>query len=919
MTNTNQKPIKNKFITSTNNHLNYHQREVYKPKNNNNFKREKPEQTSNSFYMTHYKFNSINPTIINNNSNNLNTTMQSSNKHKNQNIINFSNFKKKTNQKAFNKNKNINNNNNNNVKNIKQQVQVKSNTQKNFYNNLANKSKKDFKLNDENMKNYIIYLKNNLNSSYYANNDLNNEYNKLINKSKEINDTINNKNDKYINMNKIYEENLEKNKNFQQEYKNLVNEYKLNHLNDQNKLKDMIQMMDLQDHDIQKLENENNILNDDILNKKIIYENLKKKVEKLKNRKNLIDVNDEYLYLFKKKNNLIFLNEKTKKIKSKNDELIKTINNIRYDLEQKDKIILEHKNIYNKLFNKYNELNQKEKDYKNENSNEININIKYGENENKDIKNNMFNINDLNIGNIIIKDKEFIDNYKRLFEKENKRKELINEKMNLYKDEINKLKKEIISLKSKNSEEISSYKDYINNFPQNEEEIKKILISKKNNILNQRESLIKYNKKYSESLSEKMDLENKIRQLKNENKNLQLRLNERPKSIDFKIKAIKIRKNNKEKLERNMSESDLIKNNSNNKLYISQNRENFIPIKEIYRYKKYEYKYRNGKRLLNNINIRRNSSFDSIFKYNDMNKIEKESNIDLLSTPRSGIYLYAIDKEGKLLGYEINLKKYVYINTSSINGWNFFYKEYKNNSNGSLLLNTLAGLFVLTGKNYNHLYYYSQSKNIINLIMILKSNHKYGGLILTNDNTKIIILGGIYSNEVELFDIEKNNLEYLPNLLTKRINSSYNIINGQFLVAFFGKNNNTIEYLDLNDCENWEILDYRSNNQIIELSGHIGFHANKNIVVIVGGINNDKIIVFYFKEKFVDVTDFILTFDSDCGIDELIFDKEKFFNIIENKEKISENGKYAKENIGMDIFGNVHCFDNNYSYTIYVF
>ena len=77
--------------------------------------------------------------------------------------------------------------------------------------------------------------------------------------------------------------------------------------------------------------------------------------------------------------------------------------------------------------------------------------------------------------------------------------------------------------------------------------------------------------------------------------------------------------------------------------------------------------------------------------------------------------------------------------------------------------------------------------------------------------------------------------------------------------------------------------------------------------------------VFYFKEKYVDVTDFILSFDVDCGIDELYFDREKCFNIVENKEKKISDGKYIKEMMGMDNFGNVHCFDNDYSYTIFVF
>lgn len=259
---------------------------------------------------------------------------------------------------------------------------------------------------------------------------------------------------------------------------------------------------------------------------------------------------------------------------------------------------------------------------------------------------------------------------------------------------------------------------------------------------------------------------------------------------------------------------------------------------------------------------------------------------------------------------------YIYIEGFNINNKYFFNLSFKINE--IKILNTLAGLFILTGDNYNHLYYYSQSKNIIYLIMTLKYNHKYGGLILTKDNNKIIILGGIYTNEVELFNIQKNTLKKLPNLLSKKINSSYNIINNQFLFAFFGKNNNKIEFLDLKNPNQWINFDYKSNNNIQELSGHIGFHVNDNVVIIVGGENNDKIMVFYFKEKFIDVTDFILSFDTDCGIDELIFDKEKCFNIVENKEKNSINGN-SLEIMGMDNFGNVHCFDNDYSYTIYVF
>jgi len=130
---------------------------------------------------------------------------------------------------------------------------------------------------------------------------------------------------------------------------------------------------------------------------------------------------------------------------------------------------------------------------------------------------------------------------------------------------------------------------------------------------------------------------------------------------------------------------------------------------------------------------------------------------------------------------------YIYIEGFNINNKYFFNLSFKINE--IKILNTLAGLFILTGDNYNHLYYYSQSKNIIYLIMTLKYNHKYGGLILTKDKDKIIILGGIYTNEVELFNIQKNSLKKLPNLLSKRINSSYNIINYFNLFIFKRKQN----------------------------------------------------------------------------------------------------------------------------------
>ena len=960
------------------------------PHNNNNINK---RNLVNNQYINNKNRNSINNQLYNNNMNNMNNMnninninsinnqyinnniRNTVNNQYNSNIINNNQMNNKYNNNIINNNINSNSSkkekfNKNINKNLVNNINYMRNDYNTYNENIMNQSAYTLgynyipnvnknKMNDEQIKNYIIYLKNHLNSSYYANNDLNNEYNKIMTKSKQINDSINNKNDIFINMNKSFEEKLEKNKNYKKDYINLVDEYKLNHKNEQIKLKELNQIINVQDNDILRLENENNLLNEDISNKKTIIENLKKQINILKNKKSIIEANEEYINLFNKKNHLISLSQKIKiikRIKAKNNELIQNINNLKNYIHEKENIIIESHNIQNDLNNKLIQLMQEDENNKKNRKNKkintnTNINININNNLNNNINNKQYSKNRIDEAENENSDgsadgdlqglyspknenneeqtenadeNDSVEYYQKLIDDENKKGEEIKEKLLLYNNEISNIKKDIYSIKSKNNEEISSYKQFINNLSPNDEEIKNKLILNKKDILNQKENLILYNQKFKNSLSEKNDLVNKIKSLQIENKNIELKLNEKQKSIGFKIKAIKIRRGegkNKNNLtmERNLSDPDLIKNNKNDKLYISQNRENFIPMNEVYRYKRFEYKFKNEKKLLNRFRSRKSGSFDNIFKYNTNNKIEQESNIDILNTPRTGTYLYTIDKEGKLLGYGISLKKYVYINTSSIKGWKLFYKEYKNNANGSLLLNTLAGLFILTGDNYNHLYYYSQSKNVIYLLMILKYNHKYGGLMLTKDNNKIIIIGGIFTKEVELFDIQRNNLKNLPSLLTKRINSSFNIIDNNYLVAFFGRNNNTIEYLDLNNMKKWEVLEYKSNDKIKELSGHIGFHVNKNIVIIVGGENNDKIMIFYFREKYVDVTDFILDFDADCGIDDLFFDKEKCFNVVENKEKTSADGKIIKEIMGMDIFGNVHCFDNDYAYTIFVF
>ena len=185
-------------------------------------------------------------------------------------------------------------------------------------------------------------------------------------------------------------------------------------------------------------------------------------------------------------------------------------------------------------------------------------------------------------------------------------------------------------------------------------------------------------------------------------------------------------------------------------------------------------------------------------------------------------------------------------------------------------------------------------------------------MLLNNEGNKLYILGGMYTKAVEFFDIKNNSCGNLSNLITQRINSGYNILNNEYIIVFFGEGNNTIEMFDLNSNNNkennkWIFIDYKSNIKIKELEGFMTYNMDDNVIILTGGKNNDKIMIFYLKEKYLDVTGIKINDNY-----EFFFGKEKCFNTIYNN---NDN----KNIIGMDIDGNIHCFNNDYEYNIFIF
>lgn len=323
----------------------------------------------------------------------------------------------------------------------------------------------------------------------------------------------------------------------------------------------------------------------------------------------------------------------------------------------------------------------------------------------------------------------------------------------------------------------------------------------------------------------------------------------------------------------------------------------------------------------------KNQQLTNLKNENDINKT-KNVKRNLSNQFHNSSYLFTITKEGTFIEFDILEKIYTINDTSQIKAWNPFISEYLNNFEGSLLLNTFQGLFICTGKFYNDLYYYSKKFNSISKLKIFKHNHKYGALMLSSDNDTLLLIGG-ETNNIETLNFENGSIGTIPPLLKKRINSSYAFV-GNILFAFFGKNNNTIEYLDMNNCQKWEIFDYKINidneneneneNDIdknINLDGHAAIPLIGDEVLIIGGNQNNKMIIFNYNEKSIEIADIDIPLIDNVG--EYRFDKDKYFNVYIGTEKSETDGNSLNQLIGMDLMGNIHYFDNNLDYSVVLF
>ena len=213
------------------------------------------------------------------------------------------------------------------------------------------------------------------------------------------------------------------------------------------------------------------------------------------------------------------------------------------------------------------------------------------------------------------------------------------------------------------------------------------------------------------------------------------------------------------------------------------------------------------------------------------------------------LYLYGIDREDNLHTFDVNNKKWCDIRKiANLNDKSdTFKKDYQ--YEGTLLYNTLYGVYILTGEKTDTLYYLNSQTNSITKICKFNNCHDNGSLMYDTNSDCLYVFGGKRITACEYYSFRDKKVYNLPDLITDRANASF-IISNNKIFGFFGfcysKNNyaRNIEYMDLNSKDRWFEL-----KNIEFLTGGISFDTesvstmyyrqNLNEILIYCGIQGD--------------------------------------------------------------------------------
>ena len=238
---------------------------------------------------------------------------------------------------------------------------------------------------------------------------------------------------------------------------------------------------------------------------------------------------------------------------------------------------------------------------------------------------------------------------------------------------------------------------------------------------------------------------------------------------------------------------------------------------------------------------------------------ENEKEEDIKET----YYLYGIDRDDLFHVFDINNRKWSELKkiTDIKDMSNTFKKDYQ--YEGTILYNTLTGLYILTGQKTDILYFYNSLTNTITKICKFNLGHDNGSLFLDNNSNCLFVFGGKNIKSCEYYSFNDKRIYKLPDLTTDRANASY-IVSNNKIFAFFGFNYsrntycNSIEYIDYIRKDRWlelKNIQLLKNNISFDMESvsTIYYNNNPNLIMIYCGIQGDE-------EDFI--TEYYLIYDA---------------------------------------------------------
>ena len=250
----------------------------------------------------------------------------------------------------------------------------------------------------------------------------------------------------------------------------------------------------------------------------------------------------------------------------------------------------------------------------------------------------------------------------------------------------------------------------------------------------------------------------------------------------------------------------------------------------------------------------------NIFNYSQY-EVETDRKDENKKKNNISYYLYGIDRNDYFHIFDINNK--IWLEKIKILELNLdgkadssFKRDYQ--YEGTLIYNTLEGLYILTGENTDTLYYFNSKKNSITKICKFNNCHNNGSMMYDENNKCIYVFGGKNITSCEYYSLNDKTIYNLPDLITDRANASFIISNNKIFGFFgfsYGKDSyaNSIEYIDYIKKDKWVEL-----NNIkflkkdimfdIESTSTIYYKQNINKILIYSGIhgeNEDFITEFY--------------------------------------------------------------------------